>query len=109
MKTSFLKTFIVSISFIILYSKGDAQHQPARLPNIIFIIVDDQGYGDLGVFYQNQRAALHDLSKPFEISPNLDKFASEGAILTQHYCAAPVCAPSRASLTAGRKPGACQR
>lgn len=105
MKTSFIKNFIACVCFIVLYSNADAQQQAVRRPNIIFIIVDDQGYGDLGVFYQNQRAALHDLSRPFEISPNLDKLASEGAMLTQHYCAAPVCAPSRASLMLGVSQG----
>lgn len=105
MKTSFIKTFILSVCFVVLCGYADAQQQVVRRPNIIFIIVDDQGYGDLGVFYQNQRAALHDLSKPFEISPNLDKLASEGAIFTEHYCAAPVCAPSRASLMLGVSQG----
>lgn len=97
--------FIVLICFFIFYGKADAQQQMASRPNIIFIIVDDQGYGDVGVFYQNKRAAMHDLSKPFEISPNLDKLAFEGAIFTQHYCAAPVCAPSRASLMLGVSQG----
>lgn len=71
-------------------------------PNIIFILVDDQGYGDVGVFYQNQRAQK---GLPHERSPYLDQMAAEGAILTQHYCAAPVCAPSRASIMLGVSQG----
>ncbi len=74
-----------------------------RKPNIIFIIVDDQGYGDLGVLFQNQRAKSG--NKPYESSPNLDRMGAEGAILTQHYAAAPVCAPSRASLLLGVSQG----
>jgi arylsulfatase A-like enzyme len=78
---------------------------PVKQPNIIFILVDDQGYGDLGVFYQDQRAKANDRSKPWEYSPYLDRLAAGGAILTQHYCAAPVCAPSRASILLGVSQG----
>lgn len=74
----------------------------SRSPNIIFILVDDQGYGDIGVFYQNQRAKE---GKPYERSPYLDQMASEGAIFTQQYAAAPVCAPSRASIMLGVSQG----
>jgi arylsulfatase A-like enzyme len=66
-------------------------------PNIIFILTDDMGYGELGVFYQNSRAP----GLPREKTPNLDSFASEGMQLRMHYCSAPVCAPSRASLLLG--------
>lgn len=69
-------------------------------PNIIFILVDDLGWGDLGVFYQNQRKQGRK-----HATPNLDQFAAEGMQLRQHYCAAPVCAPSRASLLSGRHQG----
>lgn len=82
------------------------QSVPVRLkappPNIIFIIVDDQGYGDLGAFFQNRRAKE---GKPYQLSPNLDRMAAAGAMLTQHYAAAPVCAPSRASLILGVSQG----
>ncbi len=73
---------------------------PAR-PNIIFILTDDLGYGDLGAFFQNARAAAHDRAKPYELTPHLDKLATDGVQLRQHYCPAPVCAPSRASLMLG--------
>ncbi|MDR3712986.1 MAG: sulfatase-like hydrolase/transferase [Puia sp.] len=87
-----------------------AQIRPAgrpadKRPNIIFILVDDQGYGDLGAFFQNQRARAHDRGKPCEYSPELDRLAAGGAMLTQHYCAAPVCAPSRSSLLLGVSQG----
>lgn len=95
-------TFLCAIFFV---HTGQSQSHAKPRPNIIFILTDDQGYGDLGVFYQNERAALNDPSKPFEISPNLDLLASEGAMLTQHYCSAPVCAPSRASLLLGVSQG----
>lgn len=71
-------------------------------PNIIFILVDDLGYGDLGILNQNQRKKE---GKPYMLTPSLDKLAENGAILTQSYCNAPVCAPSRASLLTGRTQG----
>ena len=74
-------------------------------PNILFILTDDMGYGDLGVLFQNQRRMSHNRSKPFELTPNLDQLAKNGAELTQDYCAAPVCAPSRASLLLGQSQG----
>ncbi|WPP49201.1 sulfatase-like hydrolase/transferase [Catalinimonas niigatensis] len=67
-------------------------------PNIIFILTDDLGYGDLGVLFQNQRK---DTGEPFHITPHLDTIASQGMMLTRHYVPAPVCAPSRASLMLG--------
>jgi arylsulfatase A-like enzyme len=77
----------------------------APRPNIIFILCDDLGYGDVGVFYQNQRAALKDPSVPFFSTPHIDSLAKEGVMLTQHYGGAPVCASSRASLLAGLTQG----
>jgi len=69
----------------------------ARRPNIIFILCDDLGYGDLGVLFQNGRRP----GLPKEATPNLDAFAAEGMQLREHYCPAPICAPSRASLLLG--------
>ncbi|WP_373512492.1 sulfatase-like hydrolase/transferase, partial [Persicitalea sp.] len=69
---------------------------PAARPNIIFILVDDMGWGDLGVFWQKQRMKANDRSEPWQFTPALDKMAESGAMLTNHYCSAPVCAPSRA-------------
>jgi len=77
--------------------------QQGRPPNILFILADDQGYGDLGSFFQHTRSA--DRSKPFELSPHTDQMAREGMMLTQYYVAAPICAPSRASLMLGVSQG----
>lgn len=65
-------------------------------PNIIFILTDDLGYGDLGVLFQNNKAGTKKLS-----TPELDAMAGEGMILNRHYTPAPVCAPARASLLLG--------
>ncbi|MGV3510254.1 MAG: sulfatase-like hydrolase/transferase, partial [Sphingobacteriaceae bacterium] len=91
-----------------LYSfdlKSQNSSTEKNAPNIIFILTDDLGYGDLGVFYQKQREKANDRSEPWMFTPNLDKLAEQGALLTQQYCAAPVCAPSRASLLLGVSQG----
>ena len=84
--------------YIPVYGEGIAD----KKPNIIFILTDDLGYGDLGILYQNQRKAE---GKPYHSTPNLDRIASEGMILTRHYVPAPVCAPSRATLLLGLHQG----
>jgi arylsulfatase A-like enzyme len=76
-----------------------------KKPNIIFVLTDDLGYGDVGIFFQNQRQRSGDRSKPYELTPNLDKMAANGARFTQQYANAPVCAPSRASLLSGVNQG----
>jgi arylsulfatase A-like enzyme len=63
-------------------------------PNIIYILADDLGYGDLSCYGQ----------KGFS-TPNLDKMAGEGLLFTRHYAGSTVCAPSRASLLTGKHTG----
>lgn len=79
--------------------------QQSQQPNIIFILTDDLGYGDLGVFFQNRLALGNGAGHPREFTPNLERMAAEGAILPQQYAPDPVCAPSRASLLLGRSQG----
>src|SRR5699024_10947357 len=62
-------------------------------PNIIYILADDLGYGDLGCYGQ----------KKIE-TPNIDALAKDGMMFTQHY-AEPVCAPSRYALMTGKNAG----
>lgn len=71
---------------------------PEEKPNIVFILVDDMGWGELGTFHQNQRAAK---GQPAMQTPNLDTMAKEGLQLRRHYSSCPVCAPARASLFSG--------
>ena len=73
-------------------------------PNIIFILAADLGYGDTGFTWQ---ARAREASQARILTPNLDRLAREGVTMTSHYCAAPVCAPSRASLLLGRVQGMC--
>ena len=65
-------------------------------PNIVFVFTDDLGWGDLGIFYQN--TSKHDKRHR---TPHLDRLAENGLQMRAHYCPAPVCAPSRASLLTG--------
>jgi arylsulfatase A-like enzyme len=63
-------------------------------PNIIFILADDLGYGDLGCYGQKRIA-----------TPNIDKLAVEGMRFTQCYAGSTVCAPSRSCLMTGQHTG----
>src|SRR6478672_3346272 len=63
-------------------------------PNLLFILADDLGYGNLGCYGQ-QRIQ----------TPNLDRLAAEGIRFTQAYAGATVCAPSRCCLMTGRHTG----
>lgn len=74
-------------------------------PNILFILTDDLGWGDVGVLFQKSRQTANVRSRPWEFTPQLDKFAAQGMQLRDHYCAAPVCAPSRASILLGVSQG----
>ncbi len=68
--------------------------QAQQKPNIIYILADDLGYGDIGCYGQKQIR-----------TPHIDTLAKEGLLFTQHYAGAPVCAPSRAVLMTGRDIG----
>ncbi|AGA79630.1 sulfatase-like hydrolase/transferase [Echinicola vietnamensis] len=98
------KALLLFSLFISLWS-SPAKAQSAKSPNIIFVLVDDLGYGDIGVFFQNERKSRNDRSEPWIMTPQLDKMAHGGAMLTDHYTAAPVCAPSRASILMGVNQG----
>ena len=63
-------------------------------PNIIYILADDLGYGDLSCYGQQKFS-----------TPNIDKLASQGMLFTQHYSGSTVCAPSRSALLTGMHTG----
>src|SRR5580704_1140826 len=62
-------------------------------PNIIFLLTDDMGYGDVGCY-----------GGDFMPTPNIDRLAAEGTKFTQFYAAAPVCSPSRTGFLTGMFP-----
>tara|TARA_B110000238_G_scaffold74769_1_gene82330 strand:+ start:15519 stop:17600 length:2082 start_codon:yes stop_codon:yes gene_type:complete len=95
----------IIVLFLSLPSTCSAQDVKPEKPNILFILMDDMGIGDVGVYFQNLRKEKNDRSEPWLETPNLDKLASSGVILNSHYVGAPVCAPSRASLLSGLNQG----
>ncbi len=70
--------------------------QEDRPPNVVVILADDLGYGDVGFHGRREWA-----------TPNLDRLAAEGTVLDRFYTAAVVCAPSRAALMTGKAPWNC--
>jgi len=103
MKMNHYLNIVIAIFWLTGFSATTVKAQ--KKPNIIFVLTDDMGYGDVGVFFQNQRKRSGDRSKPYELTPNLDIMAANGARFTQQYADAPVCAPSRASLLSGVNQG----
>ncbi len=88
------------LSWIVLcaVAVGCSTQEPApKPPNIVYILADDLGYGELGSYGQA-------LIK----TPYLDQLAQEGMRFLQHYSGSPVCAPSRCTLMIGKHTGNCQ-
>ncbi|KAM7041391.1 arylsulfatase D-like [Molossus nigricans] len=75
----------------LLLSSGELKAADARKPNILLLMADDLGIGDLGCYGNNTLR-----------TPNIDRLAQEGVRLTQHLAAAPLCTPSRAAFLTGR-------
>ncbi|VGO14510.1 Arylsulfatase [Pontiella desulfatans] len=71
-----------------------AAAEEARSPNVVYILCDDLGYGEVG--YNGQEMIQ---------TPELDALAAKGMRFTAHYCGSSVCAPSRGSLMTGKHPG----
>ncbi|MEQ9439547.1 MAG: arylsulfatase [Cyclobacteriaceae bacterium] len=74
--------------------KNQEETSTAPPPNIIYILADDLGYGDLSCYGQDQFA-----------TPNIDRLAAQGMRFTQHYSGSTVCAPSRSALMTGLHTG----
>jgi arylsulfatase A len=75
----------------------------SRRPNIIYILVDDLGYGDVNFGLDNAGV----FANPNVKTPCLAKLAKESVVLRHHYASSPVCSPSRAGLLTGRTPTRC--
>ncbi|MBD0257980.1 MAG: sulfatase, partial [Cytophagales bacterium] len=86
------KSFIPGLLCLLLGAAGFAQSRPPR-PNIVFILADDLGYGDVGAF------GATDIR-----TPNIDGLARRGIKFTQFYSPSPVCSPARAGFLTGRYP-----
>jgi arylsulfatase A-like enzyme len=92
---------IISFFFMLIFQSVitvvNAQTIPSVIPpkpNIIFILADDLGYGDLGF-----------LGQKYIETPNIDRLAREGMFFTNHYSGAPVCAPARSAFITGLHTG----
>lgn len=86
---AFRLVLVIGITSMTFFSCQEKNNQP----NIVVILCDDLGYGDLSSF-----------GHPIIETPNLDKLAANGIKFTSFYSAAPVCSPSRAGLMTGRSP-----
>ena len=89
---------LFSIAFVLLmFADTKAQKSKAKnesRPNIVLILADDLGYGDIGI--QGQKLIK---------TPNIDRLAQQGLRFTQFYAGTSVCAPSRSSLLSGQHTG----
>mgnify|MGYP001162567470 FL=1 len=85
---------IILFFFLSCQEKDQERKNKTSKPNIILIVADDLGYGDLSIYGQNN----------FE-TPNIDQLAKNGMLFTQFYSGSTVCAPSRSALMTGQHTG----
>ncbi len=90
----FIGFFIFFGLQLIIDNVGYSQAKKTQGPNVVFILADDLGYGDLSCYGQ----------KKFK-TPNIDKLAASGMLFTQHYAGSTVCSPSRSALLTGLHTG----
>src|SRR6187455_1500520 len=88
-----LSLLVISLSLAasLVVNSARAAEQTQRPPNIVFILADDLGWGDVGFNGRKEWA-----------TPNLDRLASQGTTFKRWYAAGTTCAPSRAALLTGR-------
>ncbi len=89
-----IKKSIIILTILVFLGSCSEKEKIIDKPNFIFILADDLGYGELGIFGQNLIE-----------TPHIDQLAKEGMILTDHYTGSPVCAPARAVLMTGLHTG----
>jgi arylsulfatase A-like enzyme len=92
--------FILLLALFILHScdsktkETEEKKEKEKSPNVVYILADDLGYGDLSSYGQEKFS-----------TPNIDQLAKDGLLFTQHYAGSTVCAPSRSSLMTGQHTG----
>src|SRR5690554_1686869 len=94
--SNYFSLIILLLSFVTAgCGKNEIQDRAADAkPNIIYILADDLGYGDLGIYGQQHFS-----------TPHIDRLGQTGMLFTQHYAGATVCAPSRSALMTGLHTG----
>lgn len=88
------KEYLLLSSGLLLAANAVNAQKQQQKPNIIYIMCDDMGYGDLGCYGQ-----------PYIQTPNIDSMAQQGMMFTQAYAGSPVSAPSRACFMTGQHSG----
>ena len=86
--------FFLSALAALLAAHAQAQGGTQRPPNVVYVLLDDAGWGDLGCYGQQKLK-----------TPNMDRLATEGMRFTQHYAGSTVCAPTRSCLMTGQHTG----
>lgn len=84
----------MTMSLCLICCNNTNQIKEVEQPNIVFILADDLGYGDLGCYGQKRI-----------MTPRIDQLANDGMLFTQFYAGATVCAPSRSALLTGQHTG----
>jgi len=93
MKLKKSATLFIAVVCLCVLNLSAAEKAKGARPNVLIILCDDLGYGDLACY-----------GHPHIKTPHLDRLASQGLRLTDCYASAPVCSPSRAGLLTGRTP-----
>jgi len=88
-----MKTKYISILLLFFFALTSCSQKYREKPNVLFILVDDLGWNDLGCY-----------GSTFHESPNLDKLAASAVKFTNAYSAHPVCSPTRAAIMTGKNP-----
>lgn len=89
-----MRKFLIGLLAVLSIAGCTPEQKETEKPNIIYILADDLGYGDLGCYGQTKIE-----------TPNLDRLAEEGMMFTDHYSGSTVCAPSRSVLMTGMHTG----
>ena len=85
------RPLVASVLLVLCGAAAPGWAQQASRPNVVLIVTDDLGYGDLGIY-----------GAPDVKTPNIDRLAAEGVRLTDFYASGSTCTPTRASLVSGR-------
>uniref|UniRef100_UPI004047C297 arylsulfatase n=1 Tax=Roseivirga sp. TaxID=1964215 RepID=UPI004047C297 len=89
-----MNKLLIFLILAICFTACQDDKSKVEKPNIIYILADDLGYGELGIYGQTKIQ-----------TPNIDALANSGMMFTQHNSGAPVCAPARYMLLTGKQPG----
>jgi arylsulfatase A len=87
-----MAAFLIGTMLLSVANAADVQ-KPVNKPNIVFLLIDDLGWRDLGCF-----------GSTFYRTPNIDRLAADGMLFADAYASAPLCSPTRASLLTGKYP-----